>query len=55
MKNEIFRKKIVYPFEKFKTIESVFEPLDLERKDIHWTSENSTPKFKHYQEHKKFI
>ena len=45
MEDDLFKRKMAYPYEKGKTIESFYEPLKLGREDYFSTSKQSYPDF----------
>ena len=45
MEADLFKRKLAYPYEKVKTIESFYKPIKLSRDDYFSTSKQSFPDF----------
>ena len=46
MEDDLFKRKLAYPYEKGKTLESYYKPLKLDREDYFSTLKHSYPDFK---------
>ena len=55
MKDDLFKQKLAYPYEKGKTIESFYKPLKLDREDYFSTLIQSYPEFEEIRKTQAFI